>query len=657
MPSLIIYLIKANIALTLFYLAYRFGLRRLTFYNLNRFFLLSGIAISAMCPLVDINALVSKTDHFNSGVFYYSPDWHAVQNSLHTAQASPVWGLVQLLFWTGVGLMSVRLLIQFASLYKIHRRTQSGIIQGQRVRILKQKINPFSFIKNIYINPALYSEEETSSILEHEKVHVTQWHTMDVLATEINQVFYWFNPGAYLMKKAVKENLEFIADRKILTSGRDARTYQYSLLKLSTGFFPLAIANHFNITQLKNRIKMMNSRKSKGYSLLRYLLFIPVVLLTIFIVRSSEAQKAEPQKNSAATSLKQDTTRLVKKLPPDYYFNSKGYYIRVKETSGETYVLQKNKVETGPYYLYSMNKEELHSFNEKFGSYLTYDELQEHKSRSSYLKNHPDITRYSYSSENRILIWTGNTSKIYDISRDYDRNLLLKTYGSIPPRYGFLNTGEKQRVRFVPPKIVEDNIIIHSPQDSQSSYEFHETFLKNNPAIESYAWKADVNNKTKPAYLLIRLKNGIEEKYDMRISKEASSAKEKYGTVPLPPPPPSSDLRIPVTPPPPPVVKYNPTHDQFKKDYDHFLQRNPSVKSLGWNGSKDQGYYSLIVTLKNGNKERYNLLDQDDTRKAEEKYGNLPVAPPPPPLPAAPKKAPVPPPPPPPAPIQSSKAG
>jgi|GEM_PF-5586448 len=78
MPALLIYLLKANIALTLFFLAYRWGLRRLTFYVLNRFFLLAGIVCSSIFPLVDVNNLLESHQKIEE-VVAYVPDLGALQ--------------------------------------------------------------------------------------------------------------------------------------------------------------------------------------------------------------------------------------------------------------------------------------------------------------------------------------------------------------------------------------------------------------------------------------------------------------------------------------------------------------------------------------------------------------------------------------------------
>lgn len=287
MPALLIYLLKANIALTLFFLAYRWGLRRLTFYVLNRFFLLAGIVFSSLFPLVDVNALLQSHQEISEVASSYVLD-------LSTLQAQPeagftIWHLLVYIFWTGVAVMTIRFTIQLFALWRIHRRSEPGMLQQHPVQLLGSRINPFSFFRHIYINPSLHQPAELDAILRHELVHVKEWHTIDVLTAELNNIFYWFNPGAWLMNTAIRENLEFITDRRMLQLGADPKAYQYSLIKVSGIPYATAIANNFNFSHLKNRIKMMNQKRSAKYNLLRYLVLGCVVAIALLSLNFSRA--------------------------------------------------------------------------------------------------------------------------------------------------------------------------------------------------------------------------------------------------------------------------------------------------------------------------------------------------------------------------------
>ncbi|RFS21207.1 M56 family peptidase [Chitinophaga silvatica] len=299
---MLIYLLKANIALSLFFLAYRLGLRRLTFYTLNRLFLLGGILFSAVYPFIDVNAFINKHETLTGTVMVYIPDLSRFKASSEQFNA---WMLLVYIFWIGVVVMGFKMAIQLYSLRRIHRQSKTGKLGETTVQILKEAINPFSFFHHIYINPTLHQPEELQSIIFHESVHVKQWHTLDVLIGEINNVFYWFNPGAWLMKSAIRENLEFITDRYLLQQGVDKVSYQYNLIKVSGIPTATAIANNFNFSHLKNRIFMMNSKRSSRYHLVRYLVLGSLAGGLVLLLNYSRASSItsynfvpEPIKNS-----------------------------------------------------------------------------------------------------------------------------------------------------------------------------------------------------------------------------------------------------------------------------------------------------------------------------------------------------------------------
>ncbi|HVI47571.1 MAG TPA: M56 family metallopeptidase [Chitinophaga sp.] len=306
-PAILIYLLKANIALTLFYLAYRLGLRRLTFYTLNRVFLITGILFSSLFPLISIDAFINRHEAIAGQVIIYIPDLNMLQS---TAPVFSTWYVLVGMFWLGVSVMTIRFLIKLLSLWKIHRLSEHAQVADHKIRLLQQEVSPFSFFRHIYLNPSLHTPEDLASILQHESVHVRQWHTVDVLLGELNNIFYWFNPGAWLMKTAIRENLEFITDRYLLRQGIDKKLYQYSLVKVSGIPYATAIANNFNFSHLKNRIIMMNRKKSSGYQLVRYLLLGILVGGLVLSLNYRQASAA------LHLSLPSDTTILPPPPPP-----------------------------------------------------------------------------------------------------------------------------------------------------------------------------------------------------------------------------------------------------------------------------------------------------------------------------------------------------
>lgn len=313
---MLIYLLKANIALTLFYLAYRFGLRRLTFYTLNRFFLLAGIVFSALCPFIDASILFRQHEPLNNAVGTYVPDLAA----LNARPATPLINVVLLyVFWTGVIVMAIRFLIQLFSLWRLHSKTTIASIDHNSIRVTQKKVTPFSFLSNIYINPSLHTPVELLTVIRHEQIHVKQWHSLDIILGELNRIFYWFNPGAWLMSTAIRENLEFITDRCVLQQGMDAKTYQYSLIKVSGIPYATAIANNFNFSHLKQRIMMMNKKKSSQYHLFRYLVLggvVGIVLLSLNVSRANTRHSIAVKLHLATDTLPKPPAPPVAPVPP-----------------------------------------------------------------------------------------------------------------------------------------------------------------------------------------------------------------------------------------------------------------------------------------------------------------------------------------------------
>lgn len=290
MPHFFIILLKINLVLILFSATYYLVLRRLTFYSINRMFLLFGILFSSAYPFINLTEFFAD----RKAVPAFVPRLNQQVSQLVQQDAVSVfWQVLTLLFYVGVLVMALRLLIQFISLYKMHKNSSPDRLADYKVRILNDQVSPFSFWQTIYINPRLHKRQDLNNILEHEKVHVEEWHTVDIILAEICVVFYWFNPGVWLMKKAVRENIEFITDAKILKKGIDKKAYQYSLLDVGTLQPSVAIVNNFNLSDLKKRIKMMNAKRSSKVNLTRYLFVLPILLCVTlaFTIDKNEVKK------------------------------------------------------------------------------------------------------------------------------------------------------------------------------------------------------------------------------------------------------------------------------------------------------------------------------------------------------------------------------
>jgi hypothetical protein len=165
---------------------------------------------------------------------------------------------------------------------------------------LKENIAPFSYFDYIVYNSSMYTDSELESILEHEKVHSDQNHTIDLLISKAFCVLFWFNPIIWLYKKAILQNLEYIADSEAAKKISDKKAYQYTLLKITTHESCVAITNHFYQSLIKKRIVMLNKNQSKKRNYLKYYVILPALVAFVFLfqVKTIAQEKKEAQVTS-----------------------------------------------------------------------------------------------------------------------------------------------------------------------------------------------------------------------------------------------------------------------------------------------------------------------------------------------------------------------
>lgn len=300
-----IYLIKVNASIILFYLCYKLLFQRDTFWMLRRTYLMVSVLFSFIYPLFSIEGWLKKQEPIMSAISSIQLDELVISPSgvrnlgLFTVENVlwAVFGLVALF-------MTFHILIQF---YTIVRRrlkgTKTSLMHIPIIRI-DEKITPFSFFQWIFINPKLYSESETAVILEHELTHVRQYHSVDVIVAQIQKMFCWFNPAAWLLEREIRHNLEYLADNQVLNSGFEPKKYQYHLLSLSYEPAESKLGNQFNVSPIKKRIKMMNSKKTKKSGLLKYALIIPIAL--VMLLMSTMQDMIAATKNSVLEQTPQE---------------------------------------------------------------------------------------------------------------------------------------------------------------------------------------------------------------------------------------------------------------------------------------------------------------------------------------------------------------
>ena len=281
------YFLKVNVAIVLFYAFYRLFFYKDTFFGWRRTALLCFFAVSAAVPLLNIQTWITEQEPMVAMADLYAsvvlPELTIGTEAAPTDWKSILSEYANIAYWGIVALLMIRLIMQLAGIIHLACRCRKVQIGNTNIHLLPKADGPFSFFHWIFIHPSSHTEEEFNEILTHEQTHAQQWHSIDVIISELVCIFCWCNPFAWLMKREIRTNLEYMADARVLENGYDSKTYQYHLLGLSHQKAAVTIYNSFNVLPLKKRIKMMNKKRTKEIGRTKYLMFLPLAALLMIV--------------------------------------------------------------------------------------------------------------------------------------------------------------------------------------------------------------------------------------------------------------------------------------------------------------------------------------------------------------------------------------
>ena len=385
-----IYLIQLNLILALLCLLFQVLMHRDTFFGVRRLMLWGIYATAFLLPLCDVQALLTAdtaaTDMAEAYASYVLPTIEVTAmrvSTLGIEQSEPgcgMWFVGMMALWAILYLipvvwMTLKLLWQIA--YIIYLRCTCPLLtqlpspfgEGAGVRRFPRPCSPFSFGPWIFIHPEGLDEQTLREVLIHEQAHMRGWHTLDILFSQVVCILFWWNPAAWLMRREVRMNLEFIADKAVadylmqaplsspvgdtaLSTAANKRTeapsgavggayssrtvwgagssgscvasslkaYQYRLLGFSLQKNVATIANNFNVLPLKRRIKMMNLKRTPRTGMLKYILFVPVAAAMLLLsnidmlartiadnVSRPQSDVSTPSPRDKVTTVKADT--------------------------------------------------------------------------------------------------------------------------------------------------------------------------------------------------------------------------------------------------------------------------------------------------------------------------------------------------------------
>ena len=280
MMEFLIYDLKVAALLAVFYMFYRLLLSRETFHRVNRMVLLLTAILSFVLPLCVIT--IHKTvvvDMPKANI-----DFDGLTMMVEEAEPqTPLWqtfaitvffvGLVATLGYTLQSILRVWLLIQ--------RSEQHPQSDGTVVCVAKGDVSPFSWMHYIVLSQSDY-EAQDASILAHERGHIRQRHSLDLILVDTLTALQWFNPAMWMLRQDLRAIHEYEADAAVLSQGINMRQYQYLLIQKAVSHCGYSVANGISHSTLKNRINMMlTNKKSTGMSWIKLFTLLPIVGVTL----------------------------------------------------------------------------------------------------------------------------------------------------------------------------------------------------------------------------------------------------------------------------------------------------------------------------------------------------------------------------------------
>lgn len=285
------FLIKSSICLAVFYLLYWILFKNEKTFQFNRYYLLVSILFSLVLPIISIlDFLKDNTQNgfnlfINSNIIKSSLNATVLNEETYAATENssslPFIFWLKMIYFTILIILTLRLML---SILKLSRLFKTNPIQKKlefTLVYLKDGFFPFSFLKYIFVHDKLKNSDTLDKIIEHEKIHVKQNHSFDIILIEIILIIQWYNPFIWLIRKSIKEIHEFLADEKVIAQGFDSESYSLFLLNQIVGVKAMDFANCFNQSLIKRRITMMKKIGIGKLANVKKILIFPLALLIL----------------------------------------------------------------------------------------------------------------------------------------------------------------------------------------------------------------------------------------------------------------------------------------------------------------------------------------------------------------------------------------
>ena len=280
MTEFLIYVIKSTVYLTVFYAFFILFMKKTTFFRFNRIMFMAASALCFILPAVDVSpAIFAGIDMpMNAIEEALTPAYKlGIDEVTVKADSGMIWLIIISTIYF-VGLFSVlgSNIASYIRLYKLLHEGQAERAGEMKVLTVDTDMQSFSWGKYIVISRA--DMETNQAILTHERMHIKCRHSIDLMLYSLISMIHWFNPLVWVARMELKMLHEYEADELTLKTGINPAQYQLLLVKKTVDSQQFQMANGFYHSKLKNRIIMINKKKTNRWMRLAYVICIPAII-------------------------------------------------------------------------------------------------------------------------------------------------------------------------------------------------------------------------------------------------------------------------------------------------------------------------------------------------------------------------------------------
>lgn len=319
MDKFILYILESSICLIIFYWGFILSLKKDTFFQLNRLYLILSILISQIIPLIDI-VTPNKVNPDTVSIMLNTVVMGTNASKLTISQNITNENWVNIIYITGIIIFTMVFLVRLVKVIYTILKAEKLVINEKKILVIAGEFPPCSFFNKIIINRKLLDSQELDRIITHEEIHINQYHTLDVIIINLISILHWFNPIVFFYQKSISEIHEYIADKGSIKQGITKKEYQNLIVNNSFPGEMYSLTNNFNKSLILKRLNMLHRIPSKKLSLLKIGIILPAISIMLIFFSCKKEIVLNPQTIRSGSGLDENG----KEVSPDVYPTPEG---------------------------------------------------------------------------------------------------------------------------------------------------------------------------------------------------------------------------------------------------------------------------------------------------------------------------------------------